>query len=178
MADLMLAESERQQIRNRCGAVPPQTWRGGVRPRDGFAFGYTCPSPSRYPWQWYWDSCFQAIALRRYDSGRAERELRSLLNAQRDDGFIGHTIFWNQPLAGSRRYIYNVISPTDPMTASIQPPLLAWAWRIVVGDPSAVPAIVDHYDWLARHRDLDDDGLIWIVQPDESGLDALPQFDE
>jgi hypothetical protein len=28
-----------------------------------------------------------------------------------------------------------------------------------------------------RHRDLDGDGLIWIVQPDESGLDASPQFD-
>jgi hypothetical protein len=46
-----------------------------------------------------------------------------------------------------------------------------------VGDPAEVPAIVRHYDWLAEHRDLDGDGLIWIVQPDESGLDASPQFD-
>jgi hypothetical protein len=177
MADLMLAESEREQIRNRCEVVLRQNWRDGVRARDGFAFGYTCPSPSRYPWQWYWDSCFQAIAWRRYDSGRAERELRSLLGAQRDDGFIGHTIFWNQPLTGSRRYIYNVISATDPTTASIQPPLLAWAWRIAVGDPSAEPALVRHHEWLAEHRDLEGDGLIWIVAPDESGLDASSQFD-
>ena len=28
-----------------------------------------------------------------------------------------------------------------------------------------------------RNRDLDGDGLIWIVQPDESGLDDSPQFD-
>ncbi len=34
-----------------------------------------------------------------------------------------------------------------------------------------------HHRWLAQHRDLDGDGLIWIVQPDESGLDASPQFD-
>jgi hypothetical protein len=63
------------------------------------------------------------------------------------------------------------------MTASIQPPNQAWAWRIAVGDPSTNPAIKNHYDWLAANRDLDGDGLIWIVQPDESGLDASPQFD-
>ena len=40
-----------------------------------------------------------------------------------------------------------------------------------------VPAIVRHHDWVDENRDLDGDGLIWIVQPDESGLDASPQFD-
>ena len=39
------------------------------------------------------------------------------------------------------------------------------------------PRIRRHHDWLERHRDLEGDGLIWIVQPDESGLDASPQFD-
>jgi hypothetical protein len=63
------------------------------------------------------------------------------------------------------------------MTASIQPPLLAWAWRIAVGDPRGEPRIAHHHAWLAEHRDLDGDGLLWIVQPDESGLDASPQFD-
>jgi hypothetical protein len=63
------------------------------------------------------------------------------------------------------------------MTASIQPPALAWAWQLSVGDPAAVTAIAEHYDWLRANRDLDGDGLIWIVQPDESGLDASPQFD-
>jgi hypothetical protein len=33
-------------------------------------------------------------------------------------------------------------------------------------------------DWLSRHRDLEGDGLLWIVQPDESGLDASPKFEE
>ena len=32
-------------------------------------------------------------------------------------------------------------------------------------------------DWLAANRDLEGDGLLWIVQPDESGLDASPKFD-
>ena len=50
---------------------------------------------------------------------------------------------------------------------------MAWAWRIAVGDPGAVPAIARQVDWLAEHRDLDGDGLMWIVQPDESGLDSV-----
>jgi hypothetical protein len=70
-----------------------------------------------------------------------------------------------------------VLSRSATSTASIQPPALAWAWRIAVGDPAEVPGIVAQQRWLAANRDLDGDGLIWIVQPDESGLDASPQFD-
>lgn len=160
-----------------CERVLRGNWREGARASDGTPFGYTCPSPGHYPWQWYWDSCFTAIAWRHVDPARSRRELESLLAAQQPDGFIGHTIFWNTPLVGVRRHTYNVTSRGAPMTASIQPPLLAWAWRIAVGDPAEVPAIVQHHDWLEAHRDLDGDGLIWIVQPDESGLDASPQFD-
>jgi hypothetical protein len=173
----MLAESQLDLVRGRAEGVLRQNWRDGTRASDGYRFGYTCPSSGRYPWQWYWDSCFHAIAWRRFDSERAERELRSLLAAQQPDGFIGHTIFWNQPLSGSRRHVYNVTSPDAAMTASIQPPMLAWAWRIAVGDPSAEPGIARQCDWLAAHRDLEGDGLIWIVSPDESGLDASTQFD-
>jgi hypothetical protein len=160
-----------------CEATLRGNWREGTRQSDGTGFGYTRPSPRHYPWQWFWDSCFTSIVWRRFDRGRSERELRSLLAAQRADGFIGHTIFWDLPLRGVRRFTYNVTSPGAAMTASIQPPILAWAWRIAVGDPAREPAILRYHDWLDNHRDLDGDGLIWIVQPDESGLDASPQFD-
>ena len=177
MADRMLTEPERALVRRDCESVLRQNWREGRQSRGGQAFAFTCPSPGRYPWQWYWDSCFHAIVWRHFDPARSRRELESLLAAQRPDGFIGHTIFWGEPLRGSRRYLYNVISPSDPMTASIQPPLLAWAWRIAVGDPAAEPRIVRQHDWLAEHRTLDDDGLLWLVAPDESGLDDSNQFD-
>jgi hypothetical protein len=164
-------------IRALCEATLSANWREGVRESDGAPFAYTCPSPGHYPWQWYWDSCFAAIAWRHFDPTRSRRELESLLAAQRDDGFIGHTIFWNTPLTGTRRQTYNVTSSDAQMTASIQPPTLGWAWRIAVGDPTEIPAIARHHEWLEANRDLDGDGLIWIVQPDESGLDASPQFD-
>jgi hypothetical protein len=164
-------------VRAACEETLRQNWREGVRRTDGVPFAYTCPSPHHYPWQWYWDSCFSAIVWRRFDARRPRRELETLLAAQRDDGFIGHTIFWNTPLRGARRFTYNVTSSNAQMTSSIQPPVLAWAWSIAVGDPADQPRILAHYDWLAQHRDLDGDGLIWIVQPDESGLDASPVFD-
>jgi Mannosylglycerate hydrolase MGH1-like glycoside hydrolase domain len=173
----VLTDGDTAKIRQTCEATLRQNWREGVRDTDRVPFAYTCPSPGHYPWQWYWDSCFAAIVWRHFDPTRSQRELGSLLAAQREDGFIGHTIFWNTPLTGRRRFTYNVTSPNAQMTSSIQPPLLAWAWRIAVGDPAAVPGIVRHYEWLSANRDLDGDGLVWIVQPDESGLDASPQFD-
>ena len=136
MAALMLAESMIDQVRRDREAVLRGNWREGTRLRRRFLRLHV-PEPGRYPWQWYWDSCFTAISWRRFDPDRARRELESLLAAQRSDGFIGHTIFWDRPLTWSRRATYNVTSPDAPMTASIQPPALAWAWRIAVGDPSA-----------------------------------------
>jgi hypothetical protein len=145
--------------------------------RDGFRYRYTRPSPGRYPWQWYWDSCFAAIVWRRFDAARSRAELESLLAVQRPDGFVGHTIFWDRPVDLIRLAFYNVASRSALQTETIQPPLLAWAWRIAVGDPAAEPRIAAHMDWLAANRDLEGDGLLWIVQPDESGLDASPKFD-
>jgi hypothetical protein len=164
----VVAEAER---------VLRQNWNEGEG--GGRRFAYTEPSPGRYPWQWYWDSCFAAIVWRRFDPARARAELESLLAAQRPNGFIGHTIFWREPVTLPRLAFYNVATRNGALqTETIQPPLLAWAWRIAVGDPSEEPRIGAHMDWLAAERDLEGDGLLWILQPDESGLDAAPKFED
>ena len=152
-----------------------QNWREGER--HGVGYAYTEPSPGRYPWQWYWDSCFAAIAWRRLDPGRARTELETLLAAAEPDGFIGHTIFWQRPVSWKRFLYYNVRSRGDFMTRTIQPPLIAFAWSLAVGDPAEVPGIVRHHEWVEADRDLEGDGLLWVLQPDETGLDASPQFD-
>jgi hypothetical protein len=151
------------------------SWVEGAR--DGVPYSYTRPSPARYPWQWYWDSCFAAIVWRRFDPERSRAELQTLLRACRPDGFVGHIVFWEHPVSLRRSVYYNVPSRSAPMTGTIQPPLLAWAWRIAVGDPAGEPRIARHHDWLRANRDLDGDGLLWLVQPDESGLDSSPKFD-
>lgn len=158
-----------------CGEVLDANWREGNR--DGRSYAYTSPSPGRYPWQWYWDSCFTAIARRGLDPRRARIELETLLSAAREDGFIGHTIFWGEPVDPVRSLFYNVRHRSDFMTSTIQPPLLAWAWSLVVGDPAQEPRIVRHHDRVESERALDGDGLLWLIQPDESGLDASPKFD-
>lgn len=157
-----------------CRRVLDAGWREGEQ--AGREFGFTAPSPGRYPWQWYWDSCFIAIVRSRWDPDRARRELESLLAASQD-GFVGHVIFWGRPLNLERLVRYNVARRRDLMTRTIQPPLLAWAWSLAVGDPREEPRIAEHHAWLSAHRDLDGDGLLWLVQPDESGLDASPKFD-
>ena len=161
-----------------------QNWREGQR--DGVDYAYTCPSPSYYPYQWYWDSCFCAIARRKSDPKRARQELLTLLKAQHEDGFIPHTVFWDGRVRLSRVGIYNIQHLSDKGTSTIQPPLLAWAWELVAAESgdqaeefirAGVEPLKRHYDWLQRERDLDDDGLISIIQPDESGLDGSPKFD-
>lgn len=173
----VLEQATITEVRSLCERTLTSNWAEGIHTPERIEFAYTRPSPTHYPWQWYWDSCFAAIAWRRFDAWRARRELETLLAAQRDDGFIGHTIFWSGPPKDLRRFTYNVTARDALMTASIQPPALAWAWRIAVGDPSLEPRIARQHEWLAAERDLDGDGLIWILQPDESGLDSSPQFD-
>jgi hypothetical protein len=168
--------SEREAALAEAERVLRQNWVVGER--GGTRFSYTEPSPGRYPWQWYWDSCFAAIVWRRFEPGRARLELESLLAAQRPDGFVGHTIFWRSRVSLLRLLFYNVARRSTDQTETIQPPLLAWAWRIAVGDPTKEPRIGRQMDWLSANRDLEGDGLLWIVQPDESGLDASPKFEE
>jgi len=159
----------------RCRRTLEASWSVGER--NGVRFAYTRPSPERYTWQWYWDSCFAAIAWRHFDPARSRAELETLLSAARPDGFIGHTIFWEHPLSGPRTLFYNVIDRDDPMTSTIQPPALAFAWLAAVGDPALDPRILAHHAAISAERDLAGDGLLWILQPDESGCDASPMFD-
>ena len=176
MSEGAFGSAARQAVLAEAERVLRQNWVVGSRGETRFS--YTEPSPGRYPWQWYWDSCFAAIIWRRFEPSHARAELESLLAAQREDGFLGHTIFWRSRVSWLRLLFYNVVNRRAEQTETIQPPLLAWAWRVAVGDPAEEPRIARHMEWLRRNRDLDGDGLLWIVQPDESGLDASPKFEE
>ncbi len=160
-------------------------WREGQR-RDGVPYAFTCPAEPRYRHQWYWDSCFHAIAWRHFDPRRARAELRTLLRAGALDGFVPHTAFWDRPAMWRRAPLYGTPSVFgSTATATIQTPLLALAWELVAAsspdDPGfaeeGVPSLRRHYDWLHRERDLDGDGLLTIIHPDESGLDDSPKYD-
>jgi hypothetical protein len=183
---LFVDEDRRARLRAGAERVLRNNWREGHRASDGVRYAFTCPATPRYRHQWYWDSCFHAIAWRHFDPARARAELRTLIRAGRLDGFIPHTAFWDRPAYWRRAPFYGthtVFGATA--TATIQTPLLALAWeRVARGCPEqpgfaheALSELRLHYDWLARERDPDGDGLLTIILPDESGLDDSPKYD-
>src|SRR5680860_541153 len=104
----MRPDSDLAWMRTAVRALLEAGWTEGVA-ASGDRFSYTRPAP-RYPEQFFWDSCFHAVAWSRLDPARARAELRSLVAAQRPDGLIGHTIFWHRPVRLARAHIYTVLS--------------------------------------------------------------------
>jgi hypothetical protein len=171
------------RLRDAAARLLSANWREG-RTADGVDYGYTRPDRAKFPDQFLWDSCLHAVAWSHVDPARARRELRTLLAAQRADGHIGHTVFWAAPVRLARAFTYNLLRRTDRTTATIQPPLLAWAWAEVADRSPDEPGfrgegldrLRAYHAWLERERAAED-GLLGILQPDESGLDASPAYD-
>ena len=155
------------------------------RTPEGVEYRFHCPDASKFPAQFLWDSCWHAIALRHLDPAAARDELRTLLRAQEADGFLPHTILWHRPVRLSRRFHYSLQRHSDRVTRTIQPPFVAFAWELVAeaspDDPGfareGVEALAALHRWLDRERNPDGSGLVALLSPDESGLDASPKFD-
>ena len=154
-------------------------------------FHYTKPSPSRYPFQFFWDTCFHVFiwsALGEHDM--AKKHLISLFALQEEDGFVGHMIYWDRKIPGRSTDVFQ-LRPSlgrhlfqEHMSALVQPPLVAQAIAKVYensGDreflSKMLPKVKKLFDWLGRNRDFDGDGLITIISPFESGIDFKPSFD-
>ena len=159
--------------------------RRGRSDWNGKEFNFVCPALKGYPFQWYWDSCFHAIALIHLDIELAKAELTTLMSAALPSGFIPHLTFWE--LEKRDDFLsHNLVGRTSPYYSStIQPPILAYAVERVYrasGDEDflirAIPVLTAHYRWLRQNRDPDDDGLLSILQPEESGVDCSPKYDE
>ena len=106
-------------------------WREGRR-ADGTPYAFTCPAPRKYVHQWYWDSCFHAIAWRGIDPERAREELRTLVRAMTPAGLVPHTVFWGGRARWRRAPLYATAAPFGALaTAHTQTPVLALAWEPV-----------------------------------------------
>jgi len=176
---------ERRELEAAARRILLTNLRRGVADWNGKEYSFVCPALAGYPFQWFWDSCFHAIALIHLDQGQAKAELTTLMSAALPSGFIPHIIFWEmekQP-AFLRR---NLVGQTSPYySATMQPPIIAYAVERVyqaTGDvafrDAALPVLTAYYRWLRRVRDPDQDGLIAIIQPEEAGTDCSPKYDE
>ncbi len=156
----------------------------GTSEWDGKRYDFVCPSREVYPFQWLWDSAFHAIALLHVDERLAKQEMHCLLQGVQRDGFLPHMLLWDTTDQQARLNQYDIALAHPNYTATTQPPVLPRAIaRIYQATKDAefvvgvLPAVLSYFDWLAEHRDPDGDGLLSIIQPDESGLDASPKFD-
>ena len=159
--------------------------RQGRADWNGKEYTFVCPALRSYPFQWFWDSCFHAIALIHLDVELARAELTTLLSAALPSGFIPHLIFWETDKRDDFLSRNLVGRTSEYYSATIQPPILAYAVERVyqaTGDEAflaaALPTLKSYYRWLKENRDPDDDGLIAIHQPEESGVDCSPKYDE
>ena len=176
---------ERSDLEEAARGILLTNLRKGVADWNGKEYGFVCPSLTGYPFQWFWDSCFHAIALIHLDQDQAKAELTTLMSGAAPDGFMPHIIFWEmekQPDFLSR----NIVGMTSPnYSSTIQPPIIAYAVERVyqaTGDTAfrdnALPVLTAFYRWLRHNRDPDDDGLIAVIQPEEAGTDCSPKYDE
>ena len=181
-----MQDTATEAVRRQVEQMGRTNLRRGRDPVTGFEYSYLSPSPGKYRWQWFWDSCFHAVVMAHVDPMQSAAELRTLVAGQQPDGFIGHVSFW-----GSRRLgdlwgrLQSPITWRLEQTGLIQPPVLAQAVaRVaeVTGESwlavELMPALDRYHAWLADHRVPDRDGLLAIVSPYEAGTDHSPIFDE
>lgn len=157
---------------------------------SGISFHYTKPSPGRYPFQFFWDTCFHVFILSVIgENDMAKEHIRSLFAMQQKDGFVGHMIYWDRLSPGritdllqSKPRIRNFFH--SHMSALVQPPLVAQAVERIYntsGDKAflheVLPRLKLYYSWLLENRDFNGDGLLSIISPFESGMDWKPTYD-
>jgi neutral trehalase len=108
-----------------------------------------------------------------------------LLKNQHSDGFISHVTFWQRDAYEDMVSTYAIAFRNKYLSDEMQPPLLAEAVEAVAKRGRGLefireilPGVRKFYDWLHDARSPFNDGLIRVVQPDETGLDHSPKWDE
>jgi glycogen debranching enzyme len=152
---------------------------------------YMKPGPDRYPYQYFWDTCFHVYIMTASGMGdMAKRCMKSLFAMQEKDGFVGHMLYWNRFIPNritdifqKRPSIKNLFKPH--MSALIQPPLAAQAVLRIYSSTKdltfveeMLPKLKKYYGWLEKNRDIEKNGLISIISYFEAGMDWKPSYDE
>ena len=174
--------------------------------REGMNVTYHRPSITKYgDHQWLWDSCFHSmvsIAMSRLAASPTRRtqhladaleEIVSLFSAQNvETGFIPEMLYWtkdpNQQGIGGLLFGYH----RDTFTDLTQMPMLMFSVHRIAGRlgelnggdhlrsaflERILPLARQYLDYWLRERDPDENGLVSIIHPWESGLDASPLYD-
>ena len=153
--------------------------------RWGLKYRFYKPANTKYgSFQWLWDSGWHMITWSHRNPQHAIDDLRTMLQMQQPNGFIPEMIYW-----GKRSFIEKMGSKLfgyshERFTDITQMPMLPFSIRAIWNATKNVdllkefvPKMVKYFDWWANERDPDNDGLVSIVHPWESGIDASPLYD-
>ncbi|MEM9819775.1 MAG: trehalase family glycosidase [Bacteroidota bacterium] len=177
----------KREFRNAAKAVLNANWTGQ----------FTKPAPSLYPHQWNWDAGFIAIGYANYDLDRAIAEMRALFAGQWSNGFLPQIIFHPErkeegqyfPGADFWQAHRSAFAPKQVQTSGItMPPVHGFVlWNIYerCQDKEKAleflrefyPKVMALHRYLYEHRDPQEEGLVHIVHPWESGTDNSPVWD-
>lgn len=163
--------------------------------RNNCSEGRTRASQHLYPHQWNWDSGFIARGYLHFDPEQAYREIRLLFEGQWSDGFLPHIVFnenhldhfpgpeyWKAERSGR-------VPPGVRTSGISQPPvhasMLVAALKLDPDKERAreflremYPRISSLHDFFFTSRDHDNEGLVSLVHPWESGIDNAPTWDD
>jgi len=112
-------------------------------------------------------------------------DLRTMLQLQQPDGRIPEMVFWQNCTPAQNANILKQYS--NPYYTDItQMPVLPYSLRAIYersGNDKAVLEefllpLVNYFQWWRDARDLDKNGLVYVIHGWESGLDASPAYDE
>ena len=159
--------------------------------KAGHTFHYTKPSPGTYPFQFFWDTCFHVFTLTALgEHDMAKKHIRSLFLLQQDDGFVGNILYWDRTFPGRITDLFQLkpkawLQLRKPhMSALVQPPLVAQAVERIYcySHDTAflqemLPKLKRYYRWLMDNRDFEQEGLLSIISPFESGMDWKASYD-
>ena len=133
--------------------------------------------------QWLWDSGWHMIVWSHRQPENAIADLRTMLQFQQPNGFIPEIIFW-QPNGIVKKFFDRFLGYSrQEYTDLTQVPMLPYSVRAIWDATQEkdllrefVPKIVKYLEWW-EGRDHDRDGLVSIIHPWESGMDASPTYD-
>ncbi len=137
--------------------------------------GYTVPSPTTYPQQFLWDSCFHALIWAGLGDARCVVELESLFVRQHDSGFLPHMGFDERPADSVEFW---GLKGSSSIT---QPPMYGHALLELSRRGFELSAeLLDRATAAMRyllHQRVHSSGLVRIVHPWETGMDNSPRWD-
>lgn len=156
---------------------------------------FSIPCKGLYPFQWKWDSGFIAIGFAHFDMEKAKLEIKTLLDSQWSNGFIPHIIFHNDSdsyFPGPEFHnskLHPESSKTYRSTGMTQPPVTGFVlqelYNIAKDKTDAlafiktqIDRVYNNHHYFYTHRDIHNEGLVYIYHNWESGTDNSPIWDD